>query len=375
MSGRNAVEALPGSQLEDALAHPDGALLIIDAGARPIAQKVLGDRWDKVGHVIEWEPTEPHLSIDSVRSLAASLWDEPAERVVVAIGGGQTLDAAKLATAEPGLLSLISAKGKRAGLVQAPRFRRHRRLVLVPSTIGTGSEASSSAVVSFAHGHVLVTGHSLLPDAFVIDERLLRTLPERMIADGAREVLLRAIGPAIGDPAIRPTADMAEVVEACLAALQGSDTLALSNLAHASACSHGLHRARASTPYPMRHWYVANELSFLTGAPKMTVTRAVVPRVWARIEAGVDAWGDPAALEEVWRFVRELAPRPLAPRASSGISELMSPDDDRPWRDLESERIVLRCLSRWGDRLPMLAGIDAEEIRATLGTHETGRAS
>lgn len=375
MRRRDGGETLSESRLEDALAHPDDVVLIIDTGARAVAEDVIGDRWHEIARVIELVPTGSHLAIDSVRSLAAALEDEPERRAVVAIGGGQTLDAAKLATAGAALLSLVSVKGRRAGLVPVPLFRRRHRLVLVPSTIGTGSEASTSALVATEHGNVLVAGRSLLPDAYVTDERLLSTLPEHMIADGAREVLLRAIGPALGDPEINPTADVGTVIDACLPALQGTDGATLVDLARASTRSHSLHQLRASTPYPMRHWYVANELSFLTGAPKMRVTRAVVPRVWERIEAGAEAWGDPASLEEIWRYVRERSPHPMSTRASTGIAALMAPDDNRPWRELRAERIVSRCLSRWGDGLPMLAGIDAEELSVTLGMHEVERAS
>ncbi len=45
-------------------------------------------------------------------------------------------------------------------------------------------------------------------------------------------------------------------------------------------------------PYGAKHWYLASELAYVTGARKMTATASVIGPVWEEIGKGASAWGD-----------------------------------------------------------------------------------
>ena len=47
-------------------------------------------------------------------------------------------------------------------------------------------------------------------------------------------------------------------------------------------------------PYGAKHWYLASELAYVTGARKMTATASVIGPVWEEIGKGASAWGDAA---------------------------------------------------------------------------------
>ncbi len=104
---------------------------------------------------------------------------------VVAIGGGTTIDAAKAARllAERPELSLDGPPVD-PSLPETPRSR----LVAVPTTCGSGSEASWSADLVRSDGSPLEIAHrSLVPDWAIVDPVFVRDLPSRELVAGAFE--------------------------------------------------------------------------------------------------------------------------------------------------------------------------------------------
>lgn len=111
-------------------------------------------------------------------------------RLVVGIGGGSALDVAKLAAviADSRLPPLAYAGARR------PLPRRRRRLLLVPTTAGTGSEATRTSIVSDGDGRKLwVWGDPLRPDAVVLDPLLTLSLPASVTAASGLDALVHAI--------------------------------------------------------------------------------------------------------------------------------------------------------------------------------------
>lgn len=133
------------------------------------------------------EPTWPLIQegLDAVRA-AGPDW-------IIGIGGGAVLDAAKVIYAryeQPD--TEIQTLRKPFGL---PPLQRRSRLVLIPTTAGTGSEVSSSAVIQNDERQAkeIVVSHELLPDIALLDPSLTVSLPPATTAHTGMDALTHAM--------------------------------------------------------------------------------------------------------------------------------------------------------------------------------------
>jgi acetaldehyde dehydrogenase/alcohol dehydrogenase len=183
----------------DALRQERGghALLVTDADteARGVADQVrerLGGAV-RVFTGIEPEPTEAQVRA------GVEVLDKLAPDLVVAVGGGSVLDAAKamrLFHESPGLrlaeltLPFLDARKR---VAHYPEVDHTVRLVAVPTTAGTGSEVSPAAVLTAGGRKLTLVDYSLVPDVAIVDPRLTLTMPPHMTADTGIDALTHAL--------------------------------------------------------------------------------------------------------------------------------------------------------------------------------------
>ena len=110
--------------------------------------------------------------------------------VLVAVGGGSVIDAAKgiaILAANGG--DILDYEGVDKATVPIPP------LVVVPSTSGTGADVSQFCIVTDTTRNTKITilGRSLVPDITVIDPRLLTTMPEWLNAATGLDALTHGI--------------------------------------------------------------------------------------------------------------------------------------------------------------------------------------
>lgn len=120
--------------------------------------------------------------------------------VVIAIGGGSVMDAAKAMRLfyENPEMSFEEAYQKfldiRKRVVRFPKINGVQ-LVCIPTTSGTGSEVSPIAIISDAKTDIKHTlcDYALTPDVSIVDDQFVQTLPKRLIAWSGFEALGHAI--------------------------------------------------------------------------------------------------------------------------------------------------------------------------------------
>ena len=130
-------------------------------------------------------------SIEVVNRIAA-LYREKNCDSIIAVGGGSVIDTAKgagMVLAQAGSDLMESA-----GAEILPRGE-HVPFVAVPTTSGTGSEATIVAVVKDPEAQVKMEflSYHLLPDLAVLDPRMTETLPPRITASTGFDALVHAI--------------------------------------------------------------------------------------------------------------------------------------------------------------------------------------
>jgi acetaldehyde dehydrogenase/alcohol dehydrogenase len=142
---------------------------------------------------IEPEPTE-----EQVRAGVAMLGEAPPE-LIVAVGGGSVIDAAKamrLFYENPGLtlreltLPFLDARKR---VAHYPDIEHRIALAALPTTAGTGSEVSPAAVLTHEGRKVTLVDYSLVPDVAIVDPRLTLSLPSVMTADTGVDALTHAL--------------------------------------------------------------------------------------------------------------------------------------------------------------------------------------
>lgn len=110
--------------------------------------------------------------------------------LVVAIGGGSTMDTAKLATV------LIGADYTVFDLVNNPSLaRKHIHSVFVPTTCGTGSEATCNAIVAIPEESSKkgIVNPALIPDEVILDVDMIAHLPKSIVSATGVDALAHCV--------------------------------------------------------------------------------------------------------------------------------------------------------------------------------------
>lgn len=137
-----------------------------------------------------FDDVPPDSSLETVRD-AARVYREQGCDAILAVGGGSVIDTSK------GVNILVSEGGddleKFAG---AHHLKRPLKpLFVVPTTAGTGSEATMVAVISDRARGVKIpfTSYFLMPNAAILDPRMTMTMPPHITAMTAMDAMTHAI--------------------------------------------------------------------------------------------------------------------------------------------------------------------------------------
>ncbi len=190
ISGHGALASLPNELRVLKTCRP---MIISDQGVRKaglvdIVLDALGESEVTVGALFDQVP--PESSTDVVNGISR-LYTEKHCDGLIAVGGGSVIDTAK------GVNILVSKDGedildfRGADILEGPLAP----FVVIPTTAGTGSEATTAAVIVDAETHVKLgfVSEFLLPDVAFLDSRMTLTLPPKLTAATGMDALTHAM--------------------------------------------------------------------------------------------------------------------------------------------------------------------------------------
>lgn len=136
---------------------------------------------------------EPNPLAETIEKEAIPMYKEFKADVMIAIGGGSTLDSAKgIAIVGESDLSIKEASNSVMPDQKMPY--KTFPIIAIPTTCGTGSEVIRNAVISEPDGHKMVPMQNcILPDYAIEDPDLLASLPPQVAAATAMDALVQAV--------------------------------------------------------------------------------------------------------------------------------------------------------------------------------------
>ena len=130
------------------------------------------------------EPTcdQVQLVIDEFKSVGADF--------IVAVGGGSVMDTAKLAS-----ICVTDEYGVRDLLDNPSRGKKTIKTLAIPTTAGTGSEATPNSIVAVPEKELKVgiVNGEMIPDYVILDAQMIKNLPVKIAAATGVDALAHAI--------------------------------------------------------------------------------------------------------------------------------------------------------------------------------------
>jgi alcohol dehydrogenase class IV len=141
--------------------------------------------------VATYDKVEPNPSLETVRAGAAAMTEFQPDWIV-GVGGGSVIDAAK------GMWILYERPDmdpEGINPIEVLHLRRKARLVAIPTTSGTGSDATWAVVLTnVAERRKLGLGsREALPDIAIVDPSFVMAMPPRLTADTGMDALTHAV--------------------------------------------------------------------------------------------------------------------------------------------------------------------------------------
>ncbi len=136
-----------------------------------------------------FDDLKPEPAYTDVEQVLAQVEDFGGD-FVAALGGGSVMDAAKLVTV------LKNAPYTIRDLLRDPSMaEKHLKSVMIPTTCGTGAEATCNAIVAIPEEQSKkgIVNDNMIPDYVILDAQMIRRLPKSIIAATGVDALAHVV--------------------------------------------------------------------------------------------------------------------------------------------------------------------------------------
>lgn len=207
---------------------------LVKAGQVGALEKLL-KRYDI--HYYIYDEVEENPTIKNVEE-AKDIYQAGECQGIIAIGGGSVLDCAKMVGAK--IVHPEKDIQDMKGLLKV--HKKTPLFIAIPTTAGTGSETTLSAVITDKENHYkyAINDFALIPDYAVLDPRLTVSLPPELTAATGMDALTHAIEAYIGRATTKETKELSkEAIRLIFKNLKpafdnGEDLVARKNMLYAS---------------------------------------------------------------------------------------------------------------------------------------------
>ena len=182
--GESIMEIIAREKAQKVLVFTDKG--IIGAGLLGLLTDALDA--NKIAYDI-FDDLKPEPSYEQVEAVRKQAEDAEGD-LIVAFGGGSVMDAAKLCSILKG--SDYSVKD----LLADPSLgRKQMKLVAIPTTCGTGAEATCNAIVAVPEEEVKkgIVNNSMIPEYVILDSAVIRRLPKAIVAATGVDALAHCV--------------------------------------------------------------------------------------------------------------------------------------------------------------------------------------
>lgn len=110
--------------------------------------------------------------------------------LIIAMGGGSVMDAAKLCSVLKGADYTIKDL-----LEDSSKAKKYIKTVMIPTTCGTGAEATCNAIVAIPEEESKkgIVNDSMIPDYVILDSQMIEKLPKAIVAATGVDALAHAV--------------------------------------------------------------------------------------------------------------------------------------------------------------------------------------
>jgi alcohol dehydrogenase class IV len=311
-----------------------------------------------------YDQVEPDPS-DATVARAGEAARQAGAEVLVAIGGGSSLDGAKAVAAEAAQPGWIAGRDQPGQPTEVPAGVL--LVVAVPTTAGTGSEVTPFSVITFTATHrKLVLSHpSLLPRAALLDPTLLTSAPREARVAAGMDALTHAVESYLSRQSTEETrARSLEAVRGIAAHLPGAaaDPPEVADLAGMQRAALVAGLAFSRTRLGVVH-ALALPLSALFGVPHGVANAILLPHGMA--------YNLPAARAELGNLARALLVQfsredeNFTPEQAAAAVQELAQRIGAParMRDVGVERAAIPRMAEEAGRSPHL-GVNPREVQA-----------
>ncbi|MGQ9824730.1 MAG: iron-containing alcohol dehydrogenase [Desulfotomaculales bacterium] len=179
------------------LSRKKNVLIVTDQTVRQLAEKVQKTLTEAGCGVEIWDGVVPEPPLESISAGAEAAANCGAD-VVVAVGGGSVIDAAKavcLSYARPDLdIRQVKPVDPDALTVVPLGIKTKVLLVAIPTTSGTGSETTATAMLTDGRQKMILNHPELVPDLALLDPSFTVGMPPKLTAYTGVDALAHATG-------------------------------------------------------------------------------------------------------------------------------------------------------------------------------------
>ncbi len=184
--------------------HASSVLLVTDKGLRACGStRILEERLKKCGiHCAVYDGTDANPTVKNTEE-ARKLYLKEKCDAIIAFGGGSPMDCAKAVGAR--IVYPNKTVGQLKGLLRV--WRKLPPLIAIPTTAGTGSEVTVTAVITDSekkHKYTM-NNFTMIPHYAVLDPSVTVTLPPHLTATTGMDALTHAVEAYIGGSTTKET--------------------------------------------------------------------------------------------------------------------------------------------------------------------------